>query len=68
MSATPKLYDFRGERLTLDEIAARTGQPKRRLYNRVRHLGWTLERAVSTGRISESERGRMAKATAFRQW
>lgn len=43
-----KLYEFKGERLVLPEIAARTGVPCDRLRQRIIRYGWTLAEAVST--------------------
>lgn len=49
---TPRLpaerYMFRGESLTLTEIAERTGINRDRLKSRIRGLGWDVERAAST--------------------
>lgn len=43
-----RLYDFRGQKLTLREIIEQTKTPvyAHRIYGRINYLGWPVERAV----------------------
>jgi hypothetical protein len=60
MPVAPTIYEFRGERLTLAEIAKRTGKRKELLWDRIKYRGMSLEQAVSTPKMSLSARGRKA--------
>lgn len=39
--------DYRGESITIAELAERTGQPYDRVYQRIAKLGWSAERAAA---------------------
>tara|TARA_B100000780_G_scaffold7817_1_gene5757 strand:- start:20914 stop:21132 length:219 start_codon:yes stop_codon:yes gene_type:complete len=58
-------FDYKGEFLTLSEIAAKTGQPENRLRMRVSR-GWSLREAASTKKMTPSESGRKGRKGS--QW
>lgn len=41
-------FEFNGENLTLDEWAAKTGIPRYTIAQRIKKLGWSIERSVTT--------------------
>lgn len=49
-------YCFRGQNLTIGDIAKLTNHPEERLRYRVRDLGWSIERAVGTPPLDNKNR------------
>ena len=42
-------YEFEGAKLSIAQIAKRTGINYKTLHNRLQYLGWDFERAITTG-------------------
>ena len=51
------VFTYKGERLTLTEIAERSGISYERLRHRVVRAGWTLDKALTTPKV-QGQRGR----------
>lgn len=52
-SPNPSWIEFRGERRSIKEWAEIVGMDYQRLYQRLRKLGWTAERAITAGRYAQ---------------
>ena len=53
-----KMFDYKGERLPLNEIARRTGWSQKTLWHRIRKQGMSLEEAVETPLLKPTTRGK----------
>lgn len=56
-----KRYDYRGESLTLKELAHRSGLPATLIYQRINHYNYSVEAALSRG---VAKRGNISRVRA----
>jgi hypothetical protein len=63
-----KLYTYRGEQMTLGQLAALAKVRYGVLSYRLNRLHWQVEDAVDKPVVSRSEAGRRGKETAKRQF
>ena len=56
-----KRFEFAGENLTLHEWSLRTGVNPKLLWDRLKN-GWSIERTLTTPKLSHQEAGRRARA------
>jgi len=57
-------FDYKGEFLTLREIAERTGQPVNRLRMRISR-GWSIRAAITTRKMSSQMAGSRGKPRSY---
>ena len=53
---TSKLFEFKGRKLTLTQWAKELNISHSNLYNRIVHLGWSVEKAFTTPYMNPSEK------------
>ena len=61
---TPKTYDYKGEQVTIAELANRSGHTAARIRMRV-NRGWSLDEAVSRDKMPPRISGRMGKRRSY---
>ena len=59
-----KLYQFRGQRWLMNELAEASGIPAGTIHKRIT-LGWTIEQAVVTPSLKQRRAGVVSNLAAF---